>query len=170
LIAQIQAILKNAVAQGYALAQIMKSLNEHVHRYSAKNFATLFYGIFDQQTGILKFANAGHYPPMLVRADGKIELLTTTGPALGVLAEVEHVPQSVATAANDCILFYTDSVTETMNAGREEFGEHRLLAGFFQRRERSAHEIVQQLMEELRVFQAPDSSPDDKTLMACKIL
>jgi len=170
LISQIQAILKNAVEQGFAIGQIMKSLNHHVHAYSARNFVTLFYGIFDQHTGILKFANAGHHPPLLVRAAGKIELLGTTGPALGVLAETEHQPKSIATASGDCTLFYTDGVTETMNAAREEFGEHRLLAGLFQRREHPAQQIVQQLMAELREFEAPEAFPDDKTLMAFKML
>jgi sigma-B regulation protein RsbU (phosphoserine phosphatase) len=170
LISQIQALLKNAVEQGHAVRQIMRSLNHHVHHYSAKNFATLFYGVFDEHTGILKFANAGHHPPLLVRASGKIELLATTGPALGVLTATEHATQSVATASGDCILFYTDGVTETMNEGREEFGEHRLLAAFFRQREHSAQQIVQQLMAELREFEAPNSFPDDKTLMALKIL
>lgn len=170
LITQIQAVLKNAVAEGYALTHIMTRLNHHVHRYSAKNFVTLFYGVFDQHTGVLKFANAGHHPPLLVRAGGKIELLAATGPALGVLCEYEHAPQSVATARGDCILFYTDGVTEAMNAAREEYGEHRLLASLFRHRERPGREIVQQLMADLRAFEAPEAWRDDKTLMTMKIV
>ncbi|MGH7450538.1 MAG: SpoIIE family protein phosphatase [bacterium] len=170
LICQIQAIIKNEICLGSSLRQAMQNLNQYVKRYnSAKHFVTLFYGIFDDRTGVLEFANAGHNHPILTRSNGQLEFLQTTGPALGVLAGVDHQIQIVKINGGDGVFFYTDGVTETMNRSREEFGEQRLQNFLIGQRERSAAEMIRLLIEDLSSFRASASLEDDRTMMMLKV-
>jgi sigma-B regulation protein RsbU (phosphoserine phosphatase) len=170
LICQIQAIFKNEICHGSSLRQALQNLNQYVKRHnSAKHFVTLFYGIFDERTGVLEFANAGHNHPILIRDNGRLEFLQTTGPALGVLAGVDHRIQMIKINRGDGVLFYTDGVTETMNRHREEFGEQRLQNFLIGQRERSAAEVIGLLIEELNDFRASAFLQDDRTMMMLKV-
>jgi len=169
-ISPVQAIIKSEASHGSAIGQIMPNLNQYVKRFaSTKSFATLFYGVFDARTGGFEFANAGHHPPMLVRQNGQVEFLKTTGPALGLLAEVEHQIGTAKLRAGDCLLFYTDGVTETMNPARDEYGEQRLQDLLVRHRECGAQEIVDRITEDLNTFRAATLLQDDRTMMVLKI-
>jgi sigma-B regulation protein RsbU (phosphoserine phosphatase) len=170
-ISPMQALIKSEVSHGSSIRQIMLNLNQYVKRFaSTKNFATLVYGVFDERTGSFEFANAGHHPPILVRRNAQVEFLQTTGPALGLLAEAHHQIETATLRAGDCLLFYTDGVTETMNPAREEYGEQRLQDLLVAYRKRSAQEIVSRLIEDLNAFRASTLLQDDRTIMALKIL
>jgi sigma-B regulation protein RsbU (phosphoserine phosphatase) len=170
LICQIQAIIKNEICHGSSLRQALQNLNQYVKRYSsARHFVTLFYGIFDERTGVLEFANAGHNHPILTRNNGQQEFLQTTGPALGVLAEANHQIQMIKINGGDGVLFYTDGVTETMNRRREEFGEQRLQNFLVSQRRRSAAEMIRLLIEDLNSFRASAFLQDDRTMMMLKV-
>jgi len=169
-ISPLQAIIKSEASHGSAIAQIMPNLNQYVKRFaSTKSFATLVYGVFDDRTGSFEFANAGHHPPMLVRQNGRVEFLKTTGPALGLLAEAEHQIGTAKLRAGDCLLFYTDGVTETMNPAREEYGEQCLQDLLVRHRECGAQEIIDRITEDLNTFRAAALLQDDRTMMVLKV-
>jgi len=171
LISQIQAILKSEVRHGLSIHETISNLNHHVKCYAAANhFVTLFYGIVDHDNGTLEYANAGHNLPMLVRDDGRIEFLKTTGPALGIMSPCKYQIQTARVNAGDNVLFYTDGITETMNAVREEFGEQRLADLIVRHRRRDAREVVRSVVEELSSFQSSASMQDDKTLLLLKLV
>jgi sigma-B regulation protein RsbU (phosphoserine phosphatase) len=171
LICQIQAIIKNEICHGSSLRQAMQNLNQYVKRYNAaKHFVTLFYGIFDDRSGVLEFANAGHNHPILTRNNGEMEFLQTTGPALGVLAGVDHQIQTIKIDGGDGVLFYTDGVTETMNRRREEFGEQRLQDLLIRHRGRSADDLIRLIIEDLNAFRGPALLQDDRTMMIMKTI
>jgi sigma-B regulation protein RsbU (phosphoserine phosphatase) len=171
LISQIQAIVKNEAGHGSSIRRTMINLNHHVMRHtSAKNFATLVYGIFDRRTGIFEFANAGHFYPILARKDGRVEYLKTTGPALGVLAETDYQIETVKCRTGDCLLFYTDGVTETMNGAGEEFGEQRLQETLLRHRGCGAQDIIQAIVAALKSYCSLEHAQDDRTLMVLKVL
>jgi sigma-B regulation protein RsbU (phosphoserine phosphatase) len=171
LISQIQAIVKNEVHHGSSIRQTMQNLNRHVRRYgSSRRFVTMFYGSFDDRAGILEFANAGHHPPILLRKNGEVEFLKTTGPALNIIPDSDYQIQAVRIKPGDAVLFYTDGVTETMNGAREEFGEQRLLDLFIRHRRRSAQDIIRSIIDELSSFCGSAVLPDDRTLMVMKVL
>jgi sigma-B regulation protein RsbU (phosphoserine phosphatase) len=170
-ISPLQAIIKSETSHGSSIQQIMPNLNQYVKRFaSTKSFATLVYGVFDDRTGSFEFANAGHHPPMLVRQNGQIEFLKTTGPALGLLAEAEHQIARTKLNTGDCLLFYTDGVTETMNPAREEYGEPRLQDLLIRHRECGAQEIIDYIIDDLNTFRASALLQDDRTIMALKVL
>jgi len=169
-ISPVQAIIKSEASHGSSIQQTMQNLNQYVKRFaSTKNFATLFYGIFDHRSGGFEFANAGHLPPLLARKNGEVELLQPTGPALGLLAEAEHQIDTTKLRAGDCLLFYTDGVTETMNSPREEYGEQRLQDLLVRHRERSAQEIIRSIIEDLDAFRDSVLLQDDRTTMVLKV-
>ena len=90
-------------------------------------FVTVFYGIFDSQTGELTYSNGGHNPPLIVRPDGSSEYLEMpSGIALGMFADMEFESNKTQLRRGETALFYTDGVTEAMNSDGELFGEDRL--------------------------------------------
>ena len=114
--------------------------------------------------GVLTYTNAGHYLPMLVRADGSVDRLGAGGPVLGVLAEAEYEQAQVAVAAGDRIVLFTDGLTEARSAGDEEFGEDRLLASALEHRACSAPALQARLSDAVARFNG-GRLQDDATLM-----
>ncbi len=91
-------------------------------------FVTAFLGVFDPASGSLRFANAGHNPPLVRRADtGQVEALATSSElALGVMDGFDYGCSELRLNPGDEILLYTDGVTEAFNAGGQMFGMDRL--------------------------------------------
>ena len=90
-------------------------------------FISFFYCIIDAELGTLTFANAGHFAPILVRADGAVERLATGGAVLGVFPDRQYEQRLVGLAAGDRLVLYTDGITEVRSSTDEEFGEERLV-------------------------------------------
>ncbi len=90
-------------------------------------FATLFFGHYDDRTRTLRYANCGHPPPVLLRADGTRERLAPTATVLGVFPNWKSEEQMVELRAGDTLILYSDGVTEAGVESGEEFGEDGLL-------------------------------------------
>jgi sigma-B regulation protein RsbU (phosphoserine phosphatase) len=127
-------------------------------------FISFFYCVLDATAGVIIYTNAGHYLPMLVRADGSVERLGTGGPVLGVLSEAEYEQASVAVGPGDRLVLYTDGLTEARDAADEEFGEDRLLAAAVAHRTCSAPALQARLIGEVAAF-TRGRLQDDATLM-----
>lgn len=170
LIAQIQAILKSGVGNGDTIVRTLAGLNSHLEKNTAaRYFATLFYGIYNRRTGLLEFANAGHDFPVLVRAGGEIEVLESTGPALGVLPEYDHKTETVGVGPGDCILLYTDGITDATDTNGKHYGEQRLRNLMIRNRHLAPCEIIDLIKDDLAEFCGADSLQDDRTLMVLKV-
>lgn len=129
LMASLQAMLRSRaplmvdVPAGFASA-----LNDQLVASTASSkFATLFYGVFDDETCTLEYVNAGHNPPMLVRrATGRVERLPPTGMALGLVAQRPYDARRLSLDPGDLLVVFSDGITEAMNVRYEELGEARL--------------------------------------------
>jgi sigma-B regulation protein RsbU (phosphoserine phosphatase) len=90
-------------------------------------FISFFYAALDTQLGALTFVNAGHYPPVLVRADGSIERLTDGGPVLGVFEDARYEQGRVVIGPGDRLVLFTDGITEARrpDTGAPEFDHNR---------------------------------------------
>jgi sigma-B regulation protein RsbU (phosphoserine phosphatase) len=84
--------------------------------------ASLFLAKLDPITGIVRYCSAGHPPALLLRADGKLELLSEGGMLLGVLPATPYVSGSFQLGAGDVLMVYSDGITESLNGAGEEFG------------------------------------------------
>ncbi len=90
------------------------------------HYVTIFYGVLDLKTRVLHFVNAGHCPPILRHSNGAVESLAPTRPVLGFMLDEGFRSERLDLAAGDCLLLYTDGVTEAANDSGEEFGPERL--------------------------------------------
>ena len=127
-------------------------------------FISFFYCVLDATTGVLTYTNAGHYLPMLVRADGEVERLGDGGPVLGVVSEAEYGQAHVALGPGDRLVLFTDGLTEARNEDDEEFGEPRLLDAAVQHRACSAPALQARLADAVAAFTG-GRLQDDATLI-----
>jgi serine phosphatase RsbU (regulator of sigma subunit) len=91
-------------------------------------FVTLFYSIYDAESQVLRFCNAGHNPPVLAREHGSIERLLTGGAVVGMFEDTAYEAGQVEPRAGDRLVLFTDGVTEASSPDGAEFGDDGLLA------------------------------------------
>jgi serine phosphatase RsbU (regulator of sigma subunit) len=132
LMALLLAMLRTLVDEGLDAARLLARLNVQVIRHSpASRFITLFYGVYDPATGRLDYVNAGHLPPLLRRADGRIERIAGDGSgglALGMFAQASYDTHTVTVEPGDVLLLYSDGITEAEDANGRPFDESGLAA------------------------------------------
>jgi sigma-B regulation protein RsbU (phosphoserine phosphatase) len=143
--------------------QVNRILCGHV---AEGRFISFFYCVVDAARGVLQYANAGHFPPVLVRASGEVLRLPVGGPVLGVLPGARYEQGQVTVAAGDRIVLFTDGITEARAADNddEEFGEDRLVEVTVRHRGCSASAIQARLGEALADFTG-GRLQDDATLI-----
>jgi sigma-B regulation protein RsbU (phosphoserine phosphatase) len=133
----------------------------------SNRFITFFFSVLDP-SGTLLHANAGHNPPVLMRATGDLQMLEGGGPPLGILKIAPYGEQRTDLAPGDMLVIYSDGVTEANNGELDEFGEERLVAVLRENRHRPAGEIVQAVTEAVAEFAAGAPQADDITLVVAK--
>jgi hypothetical protein len=121
-------------------------------------------------TNELEIVNAGHNPPLLYRAKDRsvtgIEAQTTV---LGFMPEADFPTTRIAMEPGDCLLLYTDGVTEAANSDEEMFGDDRLASVLVTAASRPAAEIIAMVMAAVHSFRRPGERGDDITLVAIKM-
>jgi serine phosphatase RsbU (regulator of sigma subunit) len=132
-------------------------------------FVTLFYGQIDPAASRMTYVNAGHNPPLLYRAAKKeLTELTRTGIVVGFDEAQAYKQRAVRLQRDDFILFYTDGVTESVNAENEQFGEERLRRVILKHRHKSPDEIMRALKQSLGEFTGDIPAFDDVTIVIIK--
>lgn len=134
----------------------------------SNRFITFFFCILDSTRGGLSFANAGHNPPIVVRASGAAEMLEGGGPPLGILSMAPYCQQDIQLDRGDLLVLYSDGVTECLNGLEEEFGEERFIEVLRQNRTKPAAEIAGTVTNALLEFAAGAPPADDITLVVAK--
>ena len=122
-------IIKDLAESGMAVNDIFTKANEKLCENNESGmFVTAWMGILDLKTGKLQFANAGHNPPLLKRADGAFEYLKTrAGFVLAGMEGVCYRAGELTLSQGDRLFLYTDGVPEATNKENELYGEDRLL-------------------------------------------
>ncbi|MBI5566635.1 MAG: SpoIIE family protein phosphatase, partial [Chloroflexi bacterium] len=132
-------------------------------------FVTAFYGVLDPRRATFTYANAGHNPPIWLRArSGRAYYLNLPGIALGVIPEVNLREETIALGAGDVLALYTDGVTEALNDQDEEFGVPRLEQVIRENLARSADDIVAAIQQAVDAFTGDVLPFDDVTLVILK--
>jgi phosphoserine phosphatase RsbU/P len=131
-----------------------------------QHYVTLFLGVYEEARRSLRYANCGHLPPLLLRADGKAEVLQPTAPAIGLLEAFSAVEGETALDVGDTLLVYSDGVTETLDADGHEFGVDRLLSLFRQHSQEPPELVVTRIMEARRAFGVGGRGDDVTVLVA----
>jgi serine phosphatase RsbU (regulator of sigma subunit) len=130
-------------------------------------FITAVCAVLHPRTGIIRIANAGHEPPLLVPSDGgPVRPVGDAGVLLGAFGTL-HAPEVTATlAAGDVLVFYTDGATDAVDPSGVRFGDDRLLAAIEAGRGGTAHELVAAIRDALDGFRASTEPADDLTIAA----
>jgi sigma-B regulation protein RsbU (phosphoserine phosphatase) len=144
------------------LATLMSNVNKLVYESSTSNrYATFFYAQYDSVSRKLTYVNAGHNPPLLLRANGTVEWLSEGGLPLGVMEDAKYEERPVALATGDVLVLYTDGVTEASNDIEDQYGVERLEALVRKNATRPAVEIVEALRDEVVTFTGARHLNDD---------
>lgn len=131
-------------------------------------FVTAWFGVWDPASGELRYASAGHNPPLLIHADGHTDQLVSHGIALGVIDKITLEGKQVTLQAGDVLVAYTDGITEALRADSAEFGLVGLQTTACAVRQRSAAEIVNRILHAVDNFTAGEPQFDDLTLVVLK--
>jgi len=153
------------------LAAVINRLNKITCLNCPSNrFITFFFCVLDPSTGELDYCNAGHNPPVIVRANGSVEYLEGGGPVLGILSIANYSEYHANLAPGDMLAIYSDGVTEATNGQEEEFGDERFAAVLAGNRQQSAAEITSAVNHALTEFAAGAPQADDITLVVARRL
>ncbi len=135
---------------------------------SMELFVTIFYAVFDPKTNVLVYANGGHNPPIIRREDGRIEFLSgVSDVALGYFPG-SFQEKAEQLADGDCVLFYTDGVTEAFNTHGEMYGEERL-EKLMAKHRGDAQSLVDLVFKDVGDFAAGTPQSDDITVSVLQV-
>ena len=136
----------------------------------ASMFVTAFGGFLDITTGEVTYINAGHNPPVIVRADGSASFLKVKANVpLGVMADMHYEEGNLHLDSGDTLLLYTDGVTEAMNREKNFFTDARLLQVLKGTNGTSPRGVVEKTLSAVHQFAAGASPADDITLLALRM-
>jgi sigma-B regulation protein RsbU (phosphoserine phosphatase) len=127
-------------------------------------FVTAFIAQVDCAFGTLTYCNAGHFPPILLRADGRVEQLAAGGPLLGAIAESKFESVQVAFEPGDALVIYSDGVLECHGALGEEFGSNNLLSAALRAKQQTAQATLMTLLGAVQDFANGNPLADDVSL------
>ena len=131
-------------------------------------YVTFFMGRLDPGTGALEYVNAGHNPPIVVRADGGLDSLATGGVVLGLFEEGAYEQAATHLGPGDVLVVFSDGVTETWNRADVEFGDARLAELIRRGRDLDAAALEGEILRELDRFAEGTKATDDRTLIVIK--
>ncbi|MCB9502798.1 MAG: SpoIIE family protein phosphatase [Deferribacteres bacterium] len=155
--------------------QIVANINQLIRECTAEGlFATFFFCLYDYENQILKYVNAGHNPPMVLKKDGHFEILKSSATALGILEENRGKEKTIELQAGDVVIFYTDGVTEAMNHSMKQLGLEaiRKAAHEFMKSKpkASAQDILQNILKRIEEHTEGQQQHDDLTILILKVL
>ncbi len=169
LMSHVQAMLRGLAEADRPLAQVVGRLNDYLVGALATNqFISFFVGELDARGDGVRYVNAGHNPPLVLTASGRVERLSGGGPVLGVLPRVEYPSAQTRLEPGDTLLLYSDGATESQNPGQEEFGEERLLDQLRQVAADDPETALGRLEEAILGFCGAAPRHDDITLLVVR--
>jgi sigma-B regulation protein RsbU (phosphoserine phosphatase) len=149
-------------------AAVVTAVNRQLYACSpADRFATLFYGVFDENTRMLQYVSAGHNPALAIRRDG-VELPGASSPPVGLFDETVYRAQSIQLYAGDLLVVYTDGVVEAADAAGEEWGIEGLREAIQCCGTREPDGVVDRAFAALDQFSG-EKQTDDATILAALV-
>jgi serine phosphatase RsbU (regulator of sigma subunit)/predicted enzyme related to lactoylglutathione lyase len=169
LMANLQANLRSQFALARDEPQLfLQSVNRLFFQNTTDSaYATVFFADYDDTARRLRYANCGHLAAIVLRCDGEVERLHSTGTVLGLFEEWHSPTVECQLAPGDIFALYTDGVTEAFNESEEEFGEDRLIAALRQNSTLPTAEILSTTINEIQRF-SPHEQHDDITLIVAR--
>ncbi|MBI4904033.1 MAG: SpoIIE family protein phosphatase [Acidobacteria bacterium] len=172
LTSMVQASLRLIAAEdGIALPMTVTRMNRFLKQTFAGNrgsFATFFYAKLNETTRELRYVNAGHNPPYLLR-EGKEETLPRTGLVIGMFDKALYEERSLSLRQGDLLFVFTDGLTEARNASGEDFGEERLVDLLKNCAAEPADAVAAHVSEGVKLWMGETPAHDDITFLVMKV-
>jgi phosphoserine phosphatase RsbU/P len=176
LIANVQSSLRTAASfAGDDPDAVIRAVNRQLHGCSlADSYATLFYGVFDASTRTLRYVNAGHNPPLVIRQDCSIVRLQTGGLPVGIFPNATYETGVLQLRRDDLLIAFTDGVREVANLAGQEWGIDGLIGAALDTGfpagdgGLSAQEIVESIFASFEKFSSGGQS-DDATVAVVRV-
>lgn len=170
MIANVQSSLRTAMLfAGNDCARTLNAVNHEVYASSVEGrFATLFYGLIDTATKTLRYVNAGHNPPLVIRKDGSIAFLEAGGAPVGIFGDWSYEEGKFQLTSGDLIVAYTDGVTEATNSSGEYWGVEGLAKAVDSSDTKSVDDLVTAVFSAMDEF-SNGKQEDDATVAVLRI-
>lgn len=170
LMSNLQASLHVLANIGLEISEMTSRINNLIYENTGLDkFITYFYGVLDLPERTFTYVNAGHNPPYVFHKDGSFQILEEGGLILGMMPNVPYKKETVTLESGDCLVMFTDGVSEAMNIDGEEFEEKRIEACVLEHFNLSAEDILQQIVSAVKQFAADQPQADDVTLLLMKV-
>ncbi|HYO16607.1 MAG TPA: PP2C family protein-serine/threonine phosphatase, partial [Thermoanaerobaculia bacterium] len=171
LTASLQALSTGPIEDGLPPEEICARLSRRLYRRTPpEKYATAFLGVLEPATGLLHYTNAGHNPPLVVRAAGSVEELAPTGVPLGLLPSARYGAGEVTLSPGDTLVLYTDGLVEASDPDGEEYGLARLKEVCLRHRDVPCRSLAEALEEDLEGFVQGTPFADDRTIVVARRL
>ncbi|HJY85761.1 MAG TPA: SpoIIE family protein phosphatase [Candidatus Acidoferrales bacterium] len=169
LMANLQANLRSqyAVARD-DLPRLLQSVNRlFCQNTTEESYTTMFFGLYDDSSRKLRYANCGHIAPLLLRVGGSIQRLTSTTTVLGLFLDWESPIEEVQLHPGDLLVICTDGVTEALNRQGDEYGEARFAEIIRENRDLPVNDLLAAIQAGVQEFSG-GSQADDITLIVVR--
>ena len=161
--------LLNTSRDGKWLPGLLKSVNQLFYENTPDDrYATVFLAVYDDSSRELEYANCGHNPPLLFRANGKVEKLGATASVIGLSPQWDCATEIVKLQPDDLLIIYTDGVTEANDAKADEFGEDRLEEVVRRNRWAPPAQLLAEIQHAVQEFSVGEQF-DDLTLIVSRV-
>lgn len=170
LMANAQAALRALMPLEPDLVRLMADLDREVLSTTPPEvFLTLFAAVLSPDGRSMRWVNAGHNPPCVLRAAGAVERLEATGIPLGMVEGIRHDERATALSPGDLLFFYTDGIVEAFDPQGEQFGSERLEALLAGAQRDGVDAVLARVDEAVRAFRAGAEPSDDATMMVLRV-
>lgn len=161
--------------QANPVRRIVKRVNQQVaESVMDSSFITFFYAEFDERRSTLRYVNAGHNPPLLLRAKAvsadNVERLDQGGTVLGLFCDAEYEDAELTLESDDVLAAFTDGLIEARSPDGEEFGEERLIQVLIENARLGAAAIERQILRAVKEWTNDSEQEDDLTLVIFKVV
>jgi len=168
LMAKLQSTIRALAYDLLSLVSLGNKLNKIFNRDSLpKIFASLIYAEISTGSNVIKFINAGHYPPIIIKKD-RTEQLKKDAPALGLIVDSRFTEQVVSLEINEFMVIYSDGLTEAQNESGEFYEEERLHKLMKNVTGRSSQQLGEFILSDVDLFIGKTPAHDDLTLAVLK--
>ena len=168
---QAKTIIKDLAESGLELSEVFATANKKLcENNDAGMFVTAWMGILDLKTGLLKFVNAGHNPPLVRQADGEFAYLKArSGMVLAGMDGIKYRQNELQLTPGDQIFLYTDGVTEATDKNNQLYGEERLLETVNRNIVMDTRKLCEAVKSDVDQFVGEAPQFDDITMMSVEI-
>jgi serine phosphatase RsbU (regulator of sigma subunit) len=171
LTASLQAFAAGPIEDGLPPDEISARLSRLLYRRTPpEKYATAFLAVLEPGTGRLRYTNAGHNPPLLVRAEGTVEELKPNGVPIGLLPMAPYRADETTLLPGDILLIYTDGIVEAVDPEGEEYGLDRLKEVCLGHRGEPCAQLAATLEGDLETFARGVPFADDRTVVMARRL